>query len=300
MLPLPASEPGGSLDDLRALLNLDDLDQFALIVGFLSAALYPGQPQPALVTNGEQGSGKTTVSRVLKTLLDPSAAPVRCEAKEVRDLMIAARNNHVLALDHLSHLKVWLSDALCRLATGGGFSTRELYSNDGEVIFDARRPTILNGIEDFVTRGDLLERAILLRLPAIPEEKRVPESEFWARFHALHPKALGALLDRVSGGLRELPGVTLARLPRMADFARWGGWRASGVRANRRGSSPRTPPTSGGRTSRRWSRRPWPGRWWRSWSGGTSGRARPPNCSRRSPRTPPTRSRGTGRRRRTR
>ena len=33
----------------------------------------------------------------------------------------------------------WLSDALCRLATGGGFATRELYSNEDEVIFDALR-----------------------------------------------------------------------------------------------------------------------------------------------------------------
>ena len=80
---------------------------------------------------------------------------------------------------------------------------------------------MLNGIEEFVTRGDLLERSILLRLPTIPEEKRVPESDFWARFDALRPKLLGALLDRVAGGLRELPGVKLAKLPRMADFARW-------------------------------------------------------------------------------
>lgn len=222
MFALPRPEPGGSLDDLRTLLNLEDLDQFALIVGFLSGAMFPGQPQPALVANGEQGSGKTTVSRVLKALIDPSAAPVRCEPRDARDLMIAARNTHLLVLDNLSHLPAWLSDALCRLATGGGFATRELYSDDGEVIFDARRPVVLNGIEDFVTRGDLLERSILLRLPSIPEERRVPESEFWKRFYALRPKLLGALLDRTAGGLRELPEVHLDRLPRMADFARWG------------------------------------------------------------------------------
>jgi hypothetical protein len=220
-LALPRPEPGGSLDDLRKLLNLDDGDQFTLIVGFLSGALMPGQPQPALVANGEQGSGKTTVSRVVKALIDPSAAPVRSEPKEVRDLMIAARNNHLLVLDNLSHLPNWLSDALCRLATGGGFTTRELYTDDGEVIFDARRPMILNGIEDFVTRGDLLERSILLRLPSIPEDKRVPESQFWERFYLLRPKLLGALLTRAAGGLRELPRVQLDCHPRMADFARW-------------------------------------------------------------------------------
>jgi hypothetical protein len=183
--------------------------------------MLPGGPYPVVVANGEQGSGKTTVTRVLKALIDPAAAPVRCEPKEARDLMIAARNNHLLALDNLSHLPAWLSDAVCRLATGGRFATRELYTDDGEVVFDAKRPVLLNGIEEFVTRGDLLERSLLLRLPAIPEEKCVPESQFWPRFAELHPLLLGAVLDRVAGGLRELPRVTLDRLPRMADFARW-------------------------------------------------------------------------------
>ncbi len=219
-LPLP--ERGGSLDALRVLFNLDDRDQFALIVAFMCNALFPGGPQPVLVANGEQGCGKTTVARAIKALLDPCAAPVRCEPKDARDLMIAARNNHVLALDNLSHLPAWLSDALCRLSTGGGFATRELYSNDDETIFDAKRPVILTGIEEFVTRGDLLERAILLRLLSIPDTRRIPEAEFWARFHALRPKLLGAMLDRVVGGMKELPGLKLAGLPRMADFAKWG------------------------------------------------------------------------------
>ena len=61
--------------------------------------------------------------------------------------MIAATNGWVVALDNLSHLSTWLSDALCRLATGGGFSTRELYTHDEEKLFDAQRPVILNGIE---------------------------------------------------------------------------------------------------------------------------------------------------------
>jgi hypothetical protein len=54
--------------------------------------------------------------------------------------MIAAKNGWLIALDNLSRVHTWLSDALCRLATGGGFATRELYANDEEVLFDAKRP----------------------------------------------------------------------------------------------------------------------------------------------------------------
>jgi len=135
--------------------------------------------------------------------------------------MIAARGNWLLSYDNLSYLPDWLSDALCRLATGGGFGTRELYSDDEETTFNATRPVILNGIEDFVTRPDLLERSLLIRHPTIPEERRRPEAELWAEFEKCWPALLGAVFDYVAGGLRELRNVHLDRLPRMADFARF-------------------------------------------------------------------------------
>lgn len=219
MLALPLPEPGGMLADLHHFLNVPDDGAFALVVAWLAAAFRFDGPFPVVVLLGEQGSAKSTTARVLKKLLDPSSAPLRSEPKEARDLMIQARYGWVLGFDNFSGLPGWLSDAFCRLATGGGFSTRELYSNDDEVIFDAKRPLVVNGIEDFITRADLLERSLLIRHPPIPEDRRRPEAEFWAAFDAAHPKLLGAVLDRVSAGLRELPRVRPDRLPRMADFA---------------------------------------------------------------------------------
>ena len=37
-------------------------------------------------------------------------------------------------------------------ASGGGFAVRQLYSDQDEVLFEAVRPIILNGIEDIITR----------------------------------------------------------------------------------------------------------------------------------------------------
>jgi hypothetical protein len=112
--------------------------------------------------------------------------------------MIAATNGWVIGLDNLSHLSVWLSDAICRLATSGGFASRELYTDDEETIFAATRPVVVNGIEELATRGDLLDRAIILYLPAIAEEQRKPEAILWRTFDATRPLILGALLDAVS------------------------------------------------------------------------------------------------------
>jgi hypothetical protein len=115
----------------------------------------------------------------------------------------------------------WLSDALCRLATGSGFATRELYTDAEEAIFAAQRPIVINGIEEVATRGDLLDRALTLYLPTIPEAKRQDEKAFRQAFEQARPTILGALLDTVSAALRTLPTVQLAHKPRMADFAMW-------------------------------------------------------------------------------
>jgi hypothetical protein len=135
--------------------------------------------------------------------------------------MVSANAGWILAFDNLSSLSQWLSDAFCRLATGGGFATRELYSDADEVLFDAQRPVLLNGIEDLAVNGDLLDWSVPLILPAVPEQQRKPESVFWQEFEAVRPRILGALLDVVAAALRNLPTVTLKRLPRMADFAVW-------------------------------------------------------------------------------
>jgi hypothetical protein len=221
MLPLPVPQQGGSIEALNSFLNLASRDDFVLIVAWLLAALRSGGPYPLLAVSGEQGSAKTVLSKLLKALIDPNAAPVRSLSREERELMIAANNGYLLAFDNMSSLPVWLSDALCRLASGGSFAVRRLYSDDEEVLFEAARPILLNGIEEVVSRPDLGDRAIFLTLAPIGEALRRPEHELWREFEIARPRMLGALLDAVAHGLRTLGRVHLGRLPRMADFALW-------------------------------------------------------------------------------
>src|SRR6202043_3239685 len=213
--------PGRSIEALNSLLNLSDRNDFVLIVAWLLAALRAGGPYPLLAISGEQGSAKTVLSKLLKALIDPNAAPVRALSREQRELMIAANNSYLLAFDNLSGLPHWLSDALCRLATGGSFAVRQLYTDDEEVLFEAARPILLNGIEDVISRPDLGDRAIFLTLAPIAEAHRRPEADLWREFEIARPFILGALLDAVVHGLRAINHVQLQHLPRMADFALW-------------------------------------------------------------------------------
>jgi hypothetical protein len=219
MKPMPLPVRGGSITALRSFLNVRTDGDFVLVVAWALASLRNRGPYPVIVLSGEQGSAKSTFSAILRALLDPNTAPLRALPREDRDLFIAANNGHVLAFDNVSGLPTWISDTLCRLATGGGFAVRQLYSDQDEVLFDAARPVILNGIEDIVTRPDLADRAVFLTLEAIPEERRRPEQDLWAAFEAERPRILGVLLDAVVEGLKRLPETHLPKLPRMADFA---------------------------------------------------------------------------------
>ena len=212
---------GGSIEALTSFFNLPTRSDFVLVMAWLLAALRHGGPYPLLAVSGEQGSAKTVFSKILRALIDPNAAPVRTAPREERDLFIAAGNGHLLAFDNLSDLPAWMSDALCRLASGGSFAVRQLYTDRDEVLFQAARPIILNGIEDVITRPDLADRAIFLTLPHLQEERRRAEKEIWRDFETAQPRILGALLDAASHGLRALPEVRLEQLPRMADFALW-------------------------------------------------------------------------------
>ena len=218
--PLPTPERGGDVRELGPLLNMDG-DALALTMAWLLGTLNPRGPYPIVAIHGPQGSGKSCASRMLKALVDPAEPTTRTAPRDERDLCISAENSRIISLDNLSGLPLWLSNALCRLSTGGGLATRELYSDREETIFSATRPTIVNGIDDVATRPDLLNRCIVLNLEALPDSARRSEADLWRDFEAAWPRILGVLLNAASAAVRNLPDVRFDTLPRMADFAAW-------------------------------------------------------------------------------
>jgi hypothetical protein len=227
MLSLPHPAATGSLALLRGLINIGNDKNWVLVLVWLVAALRDQGPYAILILQGEQGSAKSTTARFLRRIIDSCKALVRTPPREERDLLIAATNSWVIAYDNLSRIPIWLSDALCRLATGGGFSTRELYTDQEEIIFEAMRPVILNGIDHLPERADLADRAIILNVPRV--ERRIEERELNRRFEAALPKIMAGLYDALSMALKRLPETKLEQLPRMADFAAFGVAAESGL-----------------------------------------------------------------------
>ncbi len=222
MRQLPVPVPGGTIDELRKVLNLGCESDLVLVVAWLLAAFRSRGPYPLLAVSGEPGSAKSTSSAIIRGLIDPNTTPLRNLPNSERDIFVMAKNSHLLVLDNLSGLKESQADILCRLATGAGFSTRKLYSDGEEVLFTLSRPIILNGIVEVATRSDLADRSVVLSLKSIPKGERRSEAEVLGAFDKARSRILGALLDGMVEGLRRKDTIKLKELPRMADFALWG------------------------------------------------------------------------------
>lgn len=221
MRPLPVPKRGGTLDALWPLVNIPEADRL-MVLAWMLECLRADTPHVVLELVGEQGSAKSSTQRALRRLIDPNQADLRAAPKSVEDVWIAARNSHMVSLENLSHLQPQYQDALCVLATGGGYSARTLYTNAEETILELRKPIVLNGISVIVTAQDLLDRCLHIDLPTI--QSRELASDLEARFEDAQPALLGALLDLFVKVLAALPSVSIApeHRPRMADFAALG------------------------------------------------------------------------------
>jgi hypothetical protein len=211
--------------DIRALLkyvNITSKAEQVLFIVYVVAAFIPEFPHPLLILHGAQGAGKTTPMKLMKELIDPSVIGGLSAPKNLEGFVQTASHHSFLFFDNLSKMPEWFSDALARAATGDSFSKRELYSNDDDVFYRFQKTIALNGINQVVYKPDLLDRSILLNLVRIAPDKRKEAQVFWAEFEADRAAILGAILDVLSSAMAIYPTVKLAKLPRMADFTRWG------------------------------------------------------------------------------
>ncbi len=216
MRPLPVPIVGGDLTLLWKYCNVPEPDR-PLVIAWSLESFRPETPFPILEIVGPQGAAKSTTQANLRRCLDPNAVDLRALPKSVEDLFVSAGANWMVSLNNLSHLTANTQDALCNLATGGGFAGRTLFTNADETLIEAKRPVVINGIVPVVTAQDLTDRVIHVELPEIATYRS--ETEMGDAFDQDAPQIIGGLLDLFAVTLREIPKVTITRPPRMADFA---------------------------------------------------------------------------------
>ncbi|MFH5804428.1 hypothetical protein [Alienimonas sp. DA493] len=216
--PAPADEA-----DLAPFLDALHLrgDARVLSAAWLCFSLSPSGPYPILFLYGEHGAIKTTRAAAFRRLIDPSGAGLRKPPKNEDDIVIAACNGHVIGFDNLGEMKPWLSDALCRVATGAASGKRKLYSDEDEVLATYENPILTTGIGIYASAADFIDRTLPVHAENVPKALRRRRAEVAKRLDATMPAALSALLNGVAAGLKaEADGRPAPTdLPRMADFA---------------------------------------------------------------------------------
>lgn len=215
-MPLPYDTP--DLPALRRLLNITDESWPLLCAWMVNAWL--GLACPILALLGEQGTGKSTGARWIVGAVDPSPVPLRTAPRDVESWVIAAAGSTVVALDNVSTVEPWLSDALCRAVTGDGMVRRALYTDDELSVIAIRRAVVLTAIDPGAMRGDLADRLLAVELDRITETARRADTDLDAGWAEVAPGVLAGLAELTAGVLAVLPSVRLERMPRMADFAR--------------------------------------------------------------------------------
>ena len=221
-LPMPADV--GDLKLLDKYINLH-ATYATLLLAYLTYTLAHPKVSATnfiiLVLQGDQGSGKTFLCKIVQSLLDPSIVSVQTFPHNHKDLVVAALNAHVLFFDNVRDIKPAMADKLCIAASGGYLTTRRLYTDAEQQIHKLHVAIVLNGIHSFIDQSDLAQRCLPLPLRSIDEKDRRSETELLRDFQADLPVIFRGLLDLIADVLTHLPSVEVNSPERMFDFSRW-------------------------------------------------------------------------------
>lgn len=220
-LALSERAPQGDLDRIWGYLNVEEADRPLLLAYMVAAVVQERVPHTILTLLAEHGSAKTTTAKVLVSLLDPSPAPTRTPPTDADAWRANTSASWVVAFDNLSTVSAWLSDAMCRAATGDAMVKRALHTDSDLSVISLRRCLILTGIDLGALAGDLSDRAVTVSLRRITNANRRSEEEFWSAWEHDRPAVLTGLLDLAAKVHRMLPAITVpGGMLRMADYSK--------------------------------------------------------------------------------
>lgn len=213
----PKNHKSNQLDDLlRKFVNLDK-ESYTLFKIALIQYFFPNSSHYISVISSEHGTGKSTITKLIRELIDPSVANVSFIPDTPEEIKNHLANNMVVAFDNTKHQKDIVSDILCSAVTGSSFTKRTLYTTADETILNVHNIVILNGINIVPNKSDLLERSILFELRKISSTKRKTDKEFWDSFYKRKPYILGAIFSILSEALKIRKSLVLNETHRMSD-----------------------------------------------------------------------------------
>lgn len=204
---------------LRPFINLSD-EEFKLFVVMLVQAFSRSSSHFAVIISAGRGTGKTTLTRLFRRIVDPTFSEASILPKNEDDLKVSLSKTYVASFDNTSKLSNQYSDLLCAAITGSQAVKRKLYTDSDTVVLNLHNIIIINGIDVVPDRDDLLERSLLFSPLNISPEKRKTDNKFWESFETQLPSIEGAIVDTLQKAMSILPSLEVENLHRMADANR--------------------------------------------------------------------------------
>jgi len=226
-IPLKINE-NGNIEDINLLdkylpnfLNEWEINFFKSII---PARMIPGIQQPIDLISGGPGSTKTTFSRLIKAIKDPS---IKKETEgdglpeKEDDLLVTLREQTAVVIDNVHYITKKQQDICCQIVTGTNKRRRKLYTNNESVSSYVQGHLIMNGIQFSNLNADFLDRSLLWELKKMQQEKKKSETKFWEEFELDLPKIRSACIKIIQKAITLKTNCKLSSF-RLNDFANWG------------------------------------------------------------------------------
>lgn len=222
-IPQAPPDQMGTINCFFELLQVPDPNQELLLKVFMVYSLIPCVPMPILYVYGEKGSGKSTITKLIRAAIDPSSLESLGEPRDLETVRHQLHNHWLPLFDNINYMPQWFVRACCTASTGEGDDIRKKYTDDDSFIIKFQRPIIINAINRLATvYTDFQDRLLIVKLPRLKRQDRKEEREIRRQFKSIRPQVIGGLLNVLSKAVALKSTINVSELGRMADFTVWG------------------------------------------------------------------------------
>ena len=200
---------------LKPFLNTDRDGQI-IFATWITQAYCMGN-HSAMIIMSPQGSGKSTLTRMARSIVDPSRLDAVVMSQKKDDLFALLSNNYFVAFDNTDELSKDTSNILCSAITRATMAKRLLYTTNELGVYELHNTLVLNGLDIMPKESDLASRCLLLKLNSISPKARKPLAEIEANFAIALPEILGAIFNTLSKAMTIIENIHPQEMPRMAD-----------------------------------------------------------------------------------
>lgn len=225
MLPqvTPIRGGKGALKKLVGLANINQNGRDIFSVQLVVLCV-PDIDQMGAGTFGVEGTGKTTIQRLVSEACDPTTDTEVSLPKNDNDLGLYLFTHRIAVFDNLTYITGEQSDILSRAGTGATDVKRSLFTNNGVNRRRYKVPTFFNGISVTGAKPDFYDRNVIYRTMETFNGPRLSKTKLGKKIRELLPEALGEMFDILSDAMKcrdDFDEDNVDWKPRMTDWYLW-------------------------------------------------------------------------------